>query len=588
MAANDDPKGGAPVDPNERTLDDPAQANTAVGAPLAQTFVSEPHPGAKRENATTPSRVVVDRVRAPASEAPDTAPPTATPDTVPDTPPPEAERVDAPLTPVQPQSEDIPLDSLQSPPSEVPETEPSPLAKGSSILDPAFLISTLLMAASLVMVLWNLQDSSLDNANTGSRYATIESLVDYGTFTIDQSQYRNTIDKVKVGEHFLSSKPPTMPTAAAGVYWVYQKLTGRTLATHEGPVVWFISLSTGWTFHLVFLIYFYRFCRLLLKRQLALIASVAAACFSYLGVAYATAINNHSLGASLLLVGLYYAYRIRNQHQAKLRHWFVAGLVFGILPAIDLPSGAFIPFVLAYLGTYDLRRTLTCFLPMLLPGALIHFSLGYATTGSLVPTYFNSELKNFAGNYFKGKQTGIDALREPKTLYTFNLLLGHHGLFSMTPLFFFGAWEIIRCLRVRVRMAETLAWFIPFLIVLGFYIFRTRNYGGWCVGMRHLVPLMPLLLLYFALWLDRVRLTRTLWAAVVLAFSVGAFHVQDGLTSPFQFSVWHNWLENQPNRGRVGKKMNVPKKTKKPPAHPRGAKRERSDSARGKPTKSRP
>lgn len=485
------------------------------------------------------------------------------PDTERDTPQPDThpELTSEPL-----ESENVPLDSLDPPASEVPETAPSPGMKRPGGVDLAFALSSLLMAASLVMVLWNLQDSSLKNANTGSRYATIESLVDYGTFYIDESQFRGTIDKVKVGEHFLSSKPPTMPTAAAGPYWVYQKLTGQTLKTHEGPVVWFISLCTGWFFHLVFLIYFYRLCRLLLKRQLALIAAVAGACFSYLGVAYATAINNHSIAASMLVVGLYYAYRIRNGHDAKLRHWVFAGLVFGYLPTVELPAGAFLPFVLWYLGSHDLRRTLTVFLPMLLPGALTHLSLSYVTTGSLVPAYLNSELKDFAGNYFRGRQSGIDALREPKYLYAFNVLLGHHGLFSMTPLLAFGAWELGRCLKRRERLPETILVLGPMLIIVGFYIVRTRNYGGWCVGMRHLVPMMPLLLLYFALWLDRVRVGRTVWATVIAAFSVGAFHVQDGLTSPFQFSVWHNWLEGEPNRGRVGKTMNLPKPKKKPKA----------------------
>jgi hypothetical protein len=89
---------------------------------------------------------------------------------------------------------------------------------------------------------------------------------------------------------------------------------------------------------------------------------------------------------------------------------------------------------------------------------------------------------------------------------------------------------------------------------------RTHNYGGWAVGMRHLVPIMPLLLLCFGLWIDRVRLTWLLWALVALAFSVSCFNVQDALSSPFQYSVWHNWLENAPNRGRVGKTFNLPKR----------------------------
>jgi hypothetical protein len=58
-------------------------------------------------------------------------------------------------------------------------------------------------------------------------------------------------------------------------------------------------------------------------------------------------------------------------------------------------------------------------------------------------------------------------------------------------------------------------------------------------------------------WIDRIRVTRLLWALVLSAFMVSCFNVQDGLTSPFQFSVWHNWLENAPNRSRVGKVFNV-------------------------------
>lgn len=459
---------------------------------------------------------------------------------------------------------DTERDSGPPPPSSLtPETAPSPGAQRGKPLDTTFMIVSLMIVASLVMVLFNLQDSSLKNANTGSRYATVESLVDYGTYYIDKSQYRGTIDKVKVGDQFLSSKPPVLPTAAAGAYAVYQKVTGRTFKSHEGPVVWFMSLCTGWFFHLLFLIYFYRFCRLLLKRQLAVIGAVAAACFSYLGVAYATAINNHSIGASLALIGFYYVFRIRMGDERRLRHWIAAGLVFGFLPTVDLPSGAFLPFVAIYLWLYDWRRTLTVFLPLLLPGVLLHLALGYATTGSFIPAYLNSELKEFEGNYFRGKQSGIDALREPKHIYTFNCMLGHHGLFSMTPLFFFSAWELVRCFRKRVFFKESLLLLPPMLIIIAFYLLRTRNYGGWSVGMRHMIPVMPLLLLYFGLWLDRVRITKALWAGVLAAFGVGAFHVQDGLTSPFQFSMWHNFLEEAPNRGRVGKTINVPKVKKK-------------------------
>jgi hypothetical protein len=437
------------------------------------------------------------------------------------------------------------------------------------------IVCSLMMLASLIMVVWNLQEGSLDNAYTGSRYATIESLVDYGTYYIDHSRYVRTIDKMKVGDHYISSKPPLLGTIGAGVYWVYEHLTGKTIARYEGDVVRTVSFWMGAVPHLIFLIYFYRLCRLLFRRQLSVMVGMAGACFAYLGVGYATLINNHSPAATLTICGLYYAARIRLERDVKAYHWPLAGLILGVLPAIDPPGLAIMAALSVYLFMYDRRKTLTWFLPALLPGVLLHFVLAYQITGSLKLFYFNKELKAFKGFYFKNAG-GIDGLKEPKYIYAFNTLLGHHGLFSMTPLYVFGLYELIRSIKVRRLLGVSLVCAVTILGFLGFFIFRTRNYGGWCVGMRWFVPIMPLLLLYFGLWVDRVRLSRPLWTAVLLAFGVSCFNVQDALSCPLQYSVWHNWLENAPNRARVGKTFNLPKprtprpKPKaKPPKAPR-------------------
>ena len=97
-----------------------------------------------------------------------------------------------------------------------------------------------------------------------------------------------------------------------------------------------------------------------------------------------------------------------------------------------------------------------------------------------------------------------------------------------------------------------------------FYIFYSHNYGGWCVGMRWLVPTMPFLFLFAAVWLERVRFAR--WQGLLFAgaFAVSAFHVQDAMDGPFQYSVWHNWLDGKPNRGRTGKTFNLTDHRPKP------------------------
>jgi hypothetical protein len=464
-------------------------------------------------------------------------------------------------------SPEVSRQSEREPPHEV--RAPAELSRAASPVHGAkrragltFMVCSLMMLASLLSVVWNLQDSSLDNANTGSRYATVESLVDYGTYAIDRSRYVRTIDKYNVGGHYISSKPPTLPTLGAGVYWVYQRLTGKTIARHEGDVVRTVSFFTGGLCHILFLIYFYRLCRLLFRRRLAVMTAMAGACFAYLGVGYATHINNHSTAAALAVTGLYYAVRIRQNSDVRPWHWPLAGFALGALPAIDLPGLAITGALALYLLSYDWKKTLLWFCPALLPGLVAHLALTYQISGSLKPFYFNSELKTYSQFYFR-KPSGIDALREPKLTYAFHTLLGHHGLFSMTPLYVFGAYELIRSIKARRLLGESLVTLGAVLAFLLFFILRTRNYGGWCVGMRWFVPIMPLLLLYFGLWVDRVRMSRPLWAAVLVAFGVSCFNVQDALSSPFQYSVWHNWLERAPNRGRVGKVFNVPKRAPK-------------------------
>lgn len=451
-------------------------------------------------------------------------------------------------------------------------------------VDPMHLIASVLIAVTMVMVLWAFQPSSRKNANTGSRYATIEALVDHGTFFIDKTHYKFTPDKLEVGKHLVSTKPPLLPTWGAGVYWVYQKLTGHTIADHEGEIIAVVTLFTAWLSHLIFLIYFYRLCRLLIKRQLAIIVALVAACFAYFGTAYASHLNNHSVAAAFLLVGFYYAVRIRNELGAKTRHWIIAGLVLGILPAIDLPSLSFTGLVWLYLVSYDYKRTLLIFSPALIPGFAAQLVLSYLSTGYLVPAYMNRELLDAQKhNYFSKARSGIDALREPKTIYSFNMLLGHHGLFSMTPLFVFSLIDVIRRLVRRQRyFAEALVVLVANLVVILFYVFKSRNYGGWCVGMRWLIPQMALLLVHFALWLDQARLGKLKWTLVVGAFVVSTFHVQDAFSSPFQFSRWHNFLEGAPNRNRLSKKLNLGRAYKRAKRRARRKRREKRRRRRSK------
>jgi hypothetical protein len=415
-------------------------------------------------------------------------------------------------------------------------------------------VASLVIAISTLLVCWNLQETSLPNANTGSRYATVEALIDHGTYAIERTRYRRTIDKVKVGDHFYSSKPPLLPTATAGVYWVYQKLTGHTFVTHESQVVWFCSLITGALPHLLMLIYFFRFLRRWVASELAVLVGMFAIGFASLTTAYATTLNNHTVSATLAVIGFYYAYQAVHAPERGRKPWILSGVCLGLLPGVDIPASAVSAAIGIYLLVADRRKTLTWFALGALPGLVLHFALTYASTGSLVPAYMRKELYAYPGSYWL-RPAGIDALQEPKWLYAFNTLLGHHGLFSMTPLFVFAGIALVRALRKRSPAHATArrreAWVVAGAsgVLIAFYILYTSNYGGWCVGFRYWVVLMPLLFLFFAAWVDDFvhaaksrTAARWVWSLVLAGFLVSQYHVLDGLRDPWQFSNWHKWL----------------------------------------------
>ena len=106
-------------------------------------------------------------------------------------------------------------------------------------------------------------------------------------------------------------------------------------------------------------------------------------------------------------------------------------------------------FAAAAFGILFLYRpvpTLFYFLPAAALPAIAYFATNYAAVGQLQPvqTEFESPWYLYEGSHWskaklnEGKPTpGIDfaRTRESRAWYAFHLLLGHHGAFSLTPIF---------------------------------------------------------------------------------------------------------------------------------------------------------
>jgi hypothetical protein len=135
----------------------------------------------------------------------------------------------------------------------------------------------------------------------------------------------------------------------------------------------------------------------------------------------------------------------------------------------------------------------------------------------------------------------VFALKQPKWLYGFHLLLGHHGFFTMTPLLVLAVWGLVLRMRTREEgRAEALLVGAVGVLLLAFYVFRTSNYGGRCLGARWLVPYTPLLLVFLGVWLDRLRrYSLEIGVLLVVLFLVSQFNAMEALQSPWQEGRWH-------------------------------------------------
>ncbi|MGQ9733396.1 MAG: hypothetical protein ACUVX8_19240, partial [Candidatus Zipacnadales bacterium] len=136
---------------------------------------------------------------------------------------------------------------------------------------------------------------------------------------------------------------------------------------------------------------------------------------------------------------------------------------------------------------------------------------------------------------------GIDALHEPKYIYLINLLVGHHGFFTLSPAFIMMVVGLGFALRNPRREIRQLGWF-----VLGIGLFTialntatTNNYGGVCQGFRYLIWPVPLFVTAGSLTADRYGVSRWVRVSGVGLLFASVVSIGCCLNNPWSES----WLE---------------------------------------------
>jgi hypothetical protein len=370
----------------------------------------------------------------------------------------------------------------------------------------------------------------------------------------DDSSAWGTIDRVLHPERleFYSSKPPLLPTLVAGEYWLLQRLVGWTLKDHPFEVVRTVLLTVNVFPLLIYLWLLSRIIERLGTSDWSRLFVMACACFGTYLTTFSTTLNNHTVAACAALFALYPCVGVwldgkRDAWRFAVAGFFAAWTACNELPAAAFGVGLFIALVLT-----ARRQTLLAFLPAAAIPIAAFLLTNYLAIGTVWPAYekFGTEWYDYSGSHWarmrdaraEGRAAGIDSANDPLGVYVYHLLVGHHGIFSLTPIFLLS---FVGMQLWPARIAGVLRWFGPALLALSttifaFYVWRTNNYGGWTSGPRWFFWLTPFWLIAMIPATNGLAASRWSRALAYVLLALSALSAAYPAWNPWR----HPWLYN--------------------------------------------
>ena len=420
----------------------------------------------------------------------------------------------------------------------------------SNLLDPnpparRFVTLIVIVAATAQSLGTALRMPTQLTANDVSRYCTVWSLLERGTYAIDECPWaKDTQDKVKkpdpfsketpAPEHYYSSKPPLFATLMAGVIYPFRKLTGKPLDSTfeqkrvernvEKPIpgepgkTEFVKETPPPAIWQAYLLYFKPVIVLfnvvpflgllilyarLLDRHAAndwayFLALVAGAWGTYL-IVFNASLNNHTLAAYSAFFALYALERIGDGGSTRPADFLAAGFWGAFAACNEIPAGLFGALLFLMVVAKSPGKTFLYFVPAALVPLAAFFATQYLAFGQLRPVYeeFGTKSYQYEGSYWNTplEFDWFNVHPEPMPTYLFHMTFGHHGVFSLSPIFLFSIYGALATLFIKGRPLKAISGLTLFLTVamLAFYTWnpKARNYGGSTTGLRWLFWLIP-------------------------------------------------------------------------------------------------
>lgn len=440
---------------------------------------------------------------------------------------------------------------------------------------------TALVALMVIGYTWNTR--AVMSPNDASRWDTVWSLVEYDTYEIfdtvnfgDKQQF-GTIDKALRAHDgkTISTKPPLLPTAIAWFVRGCKVIVGEPVTKDQAIVgkpsipgsINIYAKLTIWVFQvlpfLVCLVLYRRFLDRYATTPFAWTVSLITMGLGTLVTGYLVTLNNHVIAATAGFIAAYHVWRIVQEEKTEWWRFLLVGLATGWTAANELPAALFVIVVLAFCLWANWLRTIVGVLPPILLMAAAFLYTNQQAVGdpkdpwkvtNFIPVYLQKDLyqKDADGqpSYWARKdKSGIDALNdhpEPYWLYVVHSVVGHHGVFSLSPILLVATLGLFGVLAAGTTAGRLFAATFVFLLVAisGFYLFVTdqRNYGGFCHGLRWIQWLNLIWLFFLPMALDRAA--RSTWGRALClgALAVSIVSTFDTWANPWTRSWLHRIL----------------------------------------------
>lgn len=385
-------------------------------------------------------------------------------------------------------------------------------------------------------------------------------LFEDGWQTIDAVLHPDTLE-------FYSSKPPLLSTLLAGLYWLLKQLFGWDIVTQHATVVRAMLVLVNALPFAGYLWLLTRIAEKWGKTDWGKLYIVATGAFGTLVTPFLITLNNHTIGVFCVMLAWYSTLEIwritsRATGENRTLHYLAAGFFGSFAVTCELPALSLATAIFILLLWWNPARAIVLFLPAAFLPAAGFFVTNYAAIGMLKPAYaeFKGPWYQYESSHWKilpkeFSKKGIDFAKnvESRAEYGMHVLIGHHGLFSLTPIWILaliamiaGSLQFGSIFRQALFKESTeFPWFVQPLalaltiVVAGFYIRDdSANYGGFTNGLRWMMWLTPIWLTCLIPLADRLAQSCWLrWLGVIL-LTVSTFSACYQMWSPWR----HPWI----------------------------------------------